>query len=298
LIEAKVARVVVGCFDPNPAVDGKGADELRQAGIVVDGPVLEDQCRQLIAPFIAGITYHRPYVTLKWAQTADGKIAGPGGARLQISSPASTRLVHQLRARSDAIMVGVNTVITDDPLLTAREVPASRDLLRVVLDSRLRIPLESRLIKSFFEGQPLFIYHGKGASQNRAWPYVFDAGVIEMPDSESGGLSLSAILRDLNGRRTAKHFGRPVTQILVEPGPTLAGSFFRENLVDRVWVFRSPNAFNDAGAPAAARVPEHYALTGESRVDGDTLTEYLNPRSPVFFAAEASADLVLARNTG
>jgi diaminohydroxyphosphoribosylaminopyrimidine deaminase/5-amino-6-(5-phosphoribosylamino)uracil reductase len=143
LVGAKLARVVVGCVDPNPEVNGDGLDQLRAAGIRVDANVLEDPAKQLLAPFIARTVYDRPYVTLKWAETADGKVAGPGGARLQISNERSTRLVHELRGRCDAVMVGVNTVLSDDPLLTARDVPSPRRLFRVVLDTRLRIPLSS-----------------------------------------------------------------------------------------------------------------------------------------------------------
>lgn len=99
LIDARPARVVVGCADPNPQVSGRGIRQLRDAGIAVDVGILEPACRQLIAPFIALVTHHRPYVTLKWAQTADGKVAGPGGARLQVSNAASMKQVHELRAR-------------------------------------------------------------------------------------------------------------------------------------------------------------------------------------------------------
>src|SRR5438093_6161396 len=106
LIEAKVGRVVIGCLDPDPNVDGRGAQLLRQAGIEVTAPVLEPECKQLIAPFIARTVHQRPYVTLKWAETADRKVAGPDGKRMQITGLESQRLVHELRARSDAILVG------------------------------------------------------------------------------------------------------------------------------------------------------------------------------------------------
>src|SRR5947207_1217269 len=112
LIDAKIARVVCGCVDPNPSVNGQGLDQLRAAGIAVDVNVLEDPAKQLLAPFIARTVYDRPYVTLKWAESADGKVAGAGGKRVQISNPPATKLVHELRGRCDAIMVGINTVIT------------------------------------------------------------------------------------------------------------------------------------------------------------------------------------------
>lgn len=292
LTEAKIARIVIGSPDPNPAVNGKGINQLRAAGIEVTAPILEAQCRQLIAPFIAGIKFDRPYVTLKWAQTSDRKIAGAGGARLQISNSASAALVHQLRSRSDAIMVGVNTVIIDDPLLTARGVSPARDLLRVVLDSRLRIPATSRLLDSGMRHvAPLMIYCGESANTHRAGAYSAELGVKRVNAAPDGGLDLSEILNDLNNANG--EIDRPITQLLVEPGPTLAGSFFRDNLADRVWVFRSKLKIGNDSAPTAALIPEGYISTGEINLNGDTLTEYLNPRSPVFFAAEPSADLVL-----
>src|SRR3954451_12564544 len=133
LIEARLARVVVGCLDPNPAVNGKGIATLRAAGIEVVGPVLEPEAKQLIAPFLATTTLGRPYVTLKWAESADGKVAGPGGRRTQISNGLSMRLVHELRSRCEGIVVGINTVLADAPLLTARRVGASRLRARFVL---------------------------------------------------------------------------------------------------------------------------------------------------------------------
>jgi len=291
LIEAKIARVVIGSTDPNPAVNGKGINQLQAAGIEVTAPILEAECRQLIAPFFAGIKFNRPYVTLKWAQTSDRKIAGKGGARLQISNSASTALVHQLRSRSDAIMVGVNTVITDDPLLTARDVSPTRDLLRVVLDSQLRIPATSRLLDSGMRHEaPLLIYCSQSANTNRAGTDSAELAIKRVKAAADGGLDLSEILHDLKNWE----LGRPIMQLVVEPGPTLAKSFFRDNLVDRVWVFLSKSKINEDTAPNAALIPEDYVSTGRHDLDGDTLTEYLNPRSPVFFAAEPSADLVLA----
>jgi diaminohydroxyphosphoribosylaminopyrimidine deaminase/5-amino-6-(5-phosphoribosylamino)uracil reductase len=290
LIEAKVGRVVVGCVDPNPAVDGNGARQLRQAGIVVDGPVLEAECRQLIAPFIAGIAHHRPYVTLKWAQTADGKIAGPGGRRMQIGNQRSSRTVHALRSRSEVIIVGINTVLTDDPLLTARDSPAGANSqsLRVVLDSSLRISPTARLFAPGESSTSALVYHGVGGMADRIRELAM-AGIPlrALPLSNDGRLSLPALLEDL--------YDEPTTHVLVESGPTLAAGFINDNLADRIWVFRSPKVVNDASAPSAVEIPSHYIETGRVELDGDVLTEYLNPRSPVFFAPEPSADLVLPR---
>ncbi len=120
LIAAKIGRVVAACHDPNPLVSGRGIAQLREAGIEVDEGLLEAEAKQLIAAFFKGMTQGRPYVTLKWAQTADERIAGGGGKKLAISNARSIRAMHELRGRCDAILVGLATVLADDPLLTAR----------------------------------------------------------------------------------------------------------------------------------------------------------------------------------
>ncbi|MGC4005091.1 MAG: bifunctional diaminohydroxyphosphoribosylaminopyrimidine deaminase/5-amino-6-(5-phosphoribosylamino)uracil reductase RibD [Pirellulales bacterium] len=150
LIEAGITRVVIGCLDPNPDVNGQGVTMLRAAGIEVDTapPALASEFLQLIAPFTLLTKYERPYVTLKWAQTADGKIAGHEGMRLQISSEQANRVVHLLRSRSDAIVVGINTVLIDDPSLTVRDVPVVRNPERVILDRKLRTPRNCKLIRT------------------------------------------------------------------------------------------------------------------------------------------------------
>jgi diaminohydroxyphosphoribosylaminopyrimidine deaminase/5-amino-6-(5-phosphoribosylamino)uracil reductase len=281
LIEAKVRRVVIGCVDPDPAVNGRGVRLLREAGVDVVAPVMEAECKQLIAPFIANTIHRRPYVTLKWAETADGKVAGPGGARLAITGPDSNRLVHQLRARCGAVLVGINTVIADDPLLTARGVDSPRPVLRVVLDRRLRIPLECRLVRSLHEA-PLIV----GTTT---------AAAAAAPAKAAALAAAGAVVREWDRLVTAafelsQSVG--ITHLLVEPGPTLARSFFEAGLADRVWVFRSPDAVNDPTAPAAAPVP--YPPAAQRSVGRDTLTEYLNPAGDPAFAAVPSADFVLA----
>jgi diaminohydroxyphosphoribosylaminopyrimidine deaminase/5-amino-6-(5-phosphoribosylamino)uracil reductase len=282
LIEAKIARVVVGCLDPNPEVNGKGLAKLRAARIEVAGPVLEDEAKQLIAPFLARVNHGRPYVTLKWAESADGKIAGPGGKRVQISNRSSSALIHQLRARCDAIMVGINTVLCDDPMLTVRGAATQRPLLRVVLDRNLRIPLESRLVQTARENS-LLVGCGVAVleSANPRLGALRDQGVAVFP--------VPFLERALIALATQQ-----VTHLVVEPGPTLARSFFEADIADRLWVIRSPNVIGDASAPGAAAVPTHFVETGRMDVDGDTLSEYLNPRSPAYFGPFLSADFVLA----
>ena len=285
LIEANVGRVVIGCRDPDPNVDGRGARLLREAGIDVVTGVCEAECKQLVAPFIARTVHRRPYVTLKWAETADGKVAGPGGGRLQISGPASQRLVHGLRARGDAVLVGINTVLVDDPLLTVRGVEPLRPVLRVVLDRRLRVPLDSRLVRSLRDAAVIVgTTAAAAASEPDKVAALQGAGavVLEWDRLETALFELSDVVG--------------ITHLLVEPGPTLARSFIEHNFADRVWVFRSPDAVNDATAPAAAPVP--FPAVATMPVGQDTLTEYLNPAGPAFFAPEPSADWVLAAAAG
>jgi len=263
LIDAGLARVVVACEDPNPRVAGSGIRHLRNAGIIVDVGIVAAEARQLNAPFFAAQMYHRPYVTLKWAQTADNKIAGPAGRPVKISNPASFKIMHALRARCDAILVGIGTVLSDDPLLTPRPPhPDRRPPLRVVIDRESQLPPASRLATTAAEF-PIKVY-------SRA----------NTPMDESGHLSLPAILTDL-------HLCG-ITHLLVEPGPRLAAAFFRQNLADRVWLFRSSTRMNDNTAPAAIPVP--FPPIAATEIDGDLLTEHLNPQSDVFYARYASAD--------
>lgn len=289
LIEAKLARVVVGCVDPNPDVNGQGLEMLRAAGIDVEVNILEDPAKQLLAPFIARTVYDRPYVTLKWAETADGKVAGRDGKPMRITNEKTTRLVHQLRARCDAIMIGIGTALIDDPLLTARDVPDPRPLARVVLDSQLRLPMESKLVRTARQTRLLVEFDRRLAEAERDKLNALQQAGVQpfMVERRFDGLNLEQVLSPL------AHFG--AAHVLVEAGPTLANSFFHEQtLADRVWLFRSPNAINEPTAPAGVGVPANYVKTGEIDIDGDLLSEYLNPNSPVFFAAEPSADFVLA----
>jgi diaminohydroxyphosphoribosylaminopyrimidine deaminase/5-amino-6-(5-phosphoribosylamino)uracil reductase len=259
---------------------------LRAAGIRVDGPVLEAAARQLIAMFQAKLLGHC-YLTAKWAETADRKIAGPRGARRQISGPSATRLVHLLRARSNAMMVGVNTVLNDDPLLTSRDVSIASHLDHtIVLDTRLRTPVTARLFQRASDGD-VVIYCSTAAPVERKVRLSKDARAIvqPVPAEASGHVSITEILRDCG-----------TMHILAEPGPTLAKSLIDAGVLDRLWVIRSQTVMNDPTAPLAAEIPTTFVKTGELDVGGDTLTEYLNSRSPVFFAPEQSADFVLARD--
>lgn len=288
VIEAGIRRVVVGCIDPNPDVDGKGLQMLRDAGIEVAGPLLEGEARQLLAPFIARTSHKRPYVTLKWAETADGKVAGPGGRRMQISGPESSAWVQKLRSRSDAILVGINTALNDDPLLTARVEP-SRLAVRIVLDSHLRLPPTSQLARTAHD-VPVDVYFTRSG-------YVA-AGPEKIKPLMAAGVQLREAAEDPAGRVAIPAFIQSdrladVAHLLVEPGPTLAKAFFNAGAADRLWVIRSPQSAADPTAPTACAIPARFVKTAEVTLGDDTLTEYLDSESDLFFAAVPSADIVL-----
>jgi diaminohydroxyphosphoribosylaminopyrimidine deaminase / 5-amino-6-(5-phosphoribosylamino)uracil reductase len=287
LIAARLARVVVACPDPNPMVSGRGIAQLRAAGIVVDEGILRDEARQLNVAFFKSIEHRRPYVTLKWAQSADGKVGAsnlPAGQRLVISNEQSLAAAHRLRAASNALLVGIRTVLADDPLLTARGVTTKRPLLRVVADGKLQIPVSSQLTRSAAAG-PVLVYCAENVYRQKyaavAALAVHGVEVVPLRTDPSGALSLDHMLDDLGGRS--------ITHLLVESGPTLAASFLQQNLADRVWVFRSNTRVNDPAAPAALTV--EYPPSGEVTLNDNRLTEYLNPQTPQFYSLTPSADL-------
>ncbi len=295
LIAAKVARVVIGCLDPNPRVNGRGLAQLREAGLVVDvaPPDLEAQARQLIAPFIARTIFHRPYVTLKWAQSRNGKLAGPLGERVRITNDASNRVIQALRGRCDAIAVGTNTVLRDDPLLTVRAPSAeSRKPIRVVLSNSLKLPIDSQLVRTANDSAVVLFCSEASASTNADAVKIFrDRGVeiVALPN-QGNHFSFAEVLAHLHARC--------VSHLLIEPGPTLAKSLFAEGVVDRVWVFTSKMLLPPGGL-AMSPMPTfaNYRDTGAINIAGDELVEYLNPTSDCFFARMPSPDFQIVRRS-
>jgi len=203
-----------------------------------------------------------------------------------ISNAASQKLVHQLRARCDAVMVGIGTASNDNPRLTARGVKAARPLIRAVLDSDLRLSVDSHLAQSARDGRVIVYCSKEAADYSGTRTPLAALGVEIHPLSQQtpGRLDISQALAHLAGLG--------VTHLLVEPGPTLARTFLEQNLADRLWIFRSPKKIVEPSAPSAAEVA--WPAGGQLDLQGDLLTEYLNPRSPLFFADDHSADFQLA----
>lgn len=247
LIFAGVRRVVAATTDPFPTVQGRGIRGLRRAGLRVDSGLLENEARAVLAPYLTLTLRRRPYTILKWAQSIDGKIATRTGDSRWISSPPARRHVHRLRARVDAILVGLRTVLVDDPMLTARDVPIRRTATRVVLDSRLAIPLRAALVRTA-EAFPTLILttrHAQGTRSAKA-ERLRRAGVeVVGCRARRGRVDLPSALRVLGARR--------ITNLLVEGGGTVFGAFLDAGLADEALVFVSPRLIGGDEAVNACR---------------------------------------------
>ncbi|MCH7685130.1 MAG: bifunctional diaminohydroxyphosphoribosylaminopyrimidine deaminase/5-amino-6-(5-phosphoribosylamino)uracil reductase RibD, partial [Planctomycetes bacterium] len=243
LIEARVRRVVIAVRDPSAAAKGRGLRALRAAGITVDTGVCRAEGDELIAPFRTHVVLKRPYVIAKWAQSLDGRLAAGSGDSMWISCPKSRRSVHRLRARVDAVLVGSGTVLTDDPLLTARDVPLRRRAARVVLDGRLRIRTDCRLVHTANEHKTIvFTTFGKSTGP-KAKRLQRDGVEVVSCRSRSGRL----VLRDV----LSKLARRDVTNLLVEGGAQVLGTLLDIRAIDEVHVFIAPRLIGGADAPSA-----------------------------------------------
>ncbi len=241
LIAAGVARVVVAARDPHDIVAGRGIRRLRAAGVRVDVGCLRREAERLIRPFATFVSQHRPYFILKWAQSLDGKIATRTGDSKWISAAVSRRHAHELRARVDGVLVGVGTVLADDPDLTARLAPPRRTAVRIVLDSRLRTPRDSRLVKSARRVPTLLVTREPAARSVHAKALARAGCEIWALSPTRHGLDLRALARRLHQRG--------MTNILVEGGGQVLGSFVELGLADEAHVFVSPRFIGGRSAP-------------------------------------------------
>ena len=240
LLDAKIARVVVASLDPFPAVIGGGVRQLREAGVQVDIGLLEGEAKRMNAPYFKRNRSGRPWVIAKWAMTLDGKIATWQGGSQWISSESSRAFVHQLRGRMDAILIGGQTALRDDPLLTARP-PGPRTATRIVFDSRLALSPESQLVRSRDQAPLLFVANNSPAERRR----LFQGLGCEVLELASANLAdqVNPVLDEL-GRRN-------MTNVLLEGGSTLIGSFFDAAQIDEVVVFVAPKLVGGATALSA-----------------------------------------------
>lgn len=236
LIRAHVGSVIIGMVDPNPLVSGRGIEALKNAGIPVRVGVLERECRRLNAAFSKYITSGLPYVTLKLAATMDGKIATESGDSRWVSGEESRRMVHRLRNHVDAILVGIETVLKDDPELTCR-IAGGRNPARVVLDSRLRIPLTSKMLKR--DGARVIVVTKKGVEPSAAEDLrVRGIELIQVGERERRP-SLEEALRELARAE--------IVHVMIEGGAEIAASALRARLVDHLLVFYAPKLVGGDG---------------------------------------------------
>lgn len=236
VIAAGVARVYVGMVDPNPLVSGQGIERLRRAGITVETGLMEQECRLLNGPFIKHVTTGRPLVVLKSAMTLDGKTATTCGDSRWVTGEPARRMVHRLRATMDGVMVGVGTLLADDPELTVRLVKG-RTPLRIVVDSELRTPVTARILASGGGGGVLLAT----VSPDRARIAALTAAGAEVVVCVKSGDRVD--LTDLLERLGA----RGIQSILLEGGETLAGEMLRQGLIDRFLFFVAPKLVGGEG---------------------------------------------------
>lgn len=238
VLEAKIARVVVAQRDPFPKVDGGGIAELQQAGVEVETGLLEAEARRLNAPYLTLQQEKRPWIIAKWAMTLDGKTATRTGFSKWISNEQSREVVHRLRGRVDAIMIGRLTAMLDDPLLTARP-PGPRTAIRIVVDTRATLASDSQLVRTARE-VPVLVAVGSEASpeERRRLTKAGCEVLVCRADSRAG--RLGQLLRGL-GRRQ-------LTNVLVEGGGQLAGCLLDAGQVDEAHVFIAPKLIGGTAA--------------------------------------------------
>ena len=244
VISSGVQRVVIGTIDPNPVVNGRGADALSAGGLAVEVGLLETEARRLIEPFEKRIRTGIPFVTAKSAATLDGRVAAADGSSRWVTGPGARRDVHRLRAASDAVLVGIGTVLADDPQLTCRlRGYSGKQPLRVILDSAARTPLSAKVLDR--AAPTLIATTDKAPEDGVEMLRSRGADIVRLPSRE-GRVDLAATLEEL-GRRG-------VVEVLLEGGPTVLGDAIERSLVDRFVFYLAPKLLGPTGIPAVAAV--------------------------------------------
>ncbi|MBR3543070.1 MAG: bifunctional diaminohydroxyphosphoribosylaminopyrimidine deaminase/5-amino-6-(5-phosphoribosylamino)uracil reductase RibD [Treponema sp.] len=298
IVEAGIKKVVVGSRDPNPLVSGKGAAFLRERGVEVEEDFLRSECDALNFIFFHYITSKTPYVALKYAMTADGKIATAAGKSKWISCQESRDFVHQLRSKYSCIMAGIGTVLADDPLLTCR-IPGGRNPTRIICDSNLRLPLDSQLVQTALDvptivacaerTQDLNAGASGEASQDQNGAALPDRDFLEKEKAlAKKGVQVIRCGSSFCGNRVdlcllMKKLGElGLDSVLVEGGGALNFSLLKAGLVQRVYSFVAPKIFGGAAAPSPVagsgvlEVADAFSLSQSDarKIGSDVLIEY------------------------
>jgi len=238
LIAAGIKGVFAAIVDPNPQVAGRGLQRLQAAGITVELGLCAAEAQKLIAPFAWHIRHQTPYTLYKAAMTFDGQLATASGDSRWVSSPPSRERVHQLRDQVDAIMVGIETVLADDPQLTTRLPEGGRDPLRIVVDSRLRIPLDSRVVNLNSKAKTLIATTDQADTDKISALQAAGCEVLVLP-ADAGRVSLTELWRQLGARG--------VQFLLLEGGRTLAAEVLRHRLLNAIQLYLAPKLVGGQG---------------------------------------------------
>ena len=232
ILKIKPAEVIIGTPDPNPLVSGRGIQILKENGIHTKVGILENECRILNEKFFKFIQHAIPFVTLKFAQSLDGRIAAVSGDSKWISSEPSRKLAHRERSLHDAVLVGAGTVIADDPDLTVRLV-RGKNPIRIILDSKLKIPLSARILKNQNTAKTIIISTAASRNQSKLSDLQkMGIEILEIDSTQGGQIDLAKLLPEL-----AK---KGLSSILVEGGSEIITSFLKTKIADRLLVFTAP----------------------------------------------------------
>ncbi len=242
VIKAGIKRVVIAVLDPNPKVAGKGLEILQQAGMETEVGVMQEAAVQLNEVFFKYIQSRMPFVALKTAMTLDGKIAAYTGDSRWITGADARNYVHHLRNTYDAILVGIGTVLADNPQLNTRlDEEKGRDPIRIIIDSNLELPIDSIIARSSKE-QPTIVFCGTNSDEKKAQQLApLGVDIIKL-DLEEGKVPLPEVMSILAGRE--------ITSILVEGGSEINASFINKGLVDKLYWFIAPKVVGGRGAPS------------------------------------------------
>ncbi len=253
ILREKIPKVVIACRDPFPMVNGKGMEKLQANGVIIEYPVLENQAKEMNRRFFTFHEKKRPYIILKWAESANRMIAGDRGKRIQISNPYSNRLVHKWRSEEAGILVGTNTALLDNPELTTRLWPG-KNPLRIVIDRNLRLP------------DSLKIFDGKEQTLILNGTTSLSAGKRQFVKLEPGSSGISSVLSTLHSV--------PVLSVLVEGGAKLLQSFIDEGIWDELRIIT--NAELQIPAGISSPIFHHAKLMCTETFGSDTVRYYTN----------------------
>ncbi len=271
LLQARIKRAVISDFDPNPLVSKRGIKKLKEAGIETSLGLLQEKNRRLNETYIKYISKKLPFVAAKAAISLDGKIATKKFSSQWISSPETRQYFHLLRGEFDALMVGVNTLITDDPLLTVRHPNwQKKRLTRIILDSHLRFPLQSRILSTLSQGK-ILVFTLKEASLKKA--YALRKKGVEVISLSSRRVEVNKVLSWLGQHE--------ISSVLVEGGGRLLTSIFEEKMADKIFVTLSPKLIGGKTAPTLLQgkgadfIEDSLSLkrTHTFQIDEDTIVE-------------------------